>query len=105
MNISDLIPQALRDKANAILDTSEALLQGETARAIGYGGGLVLFLVAKAFAVIPDQSLPEALAQGIAAEGVVALLIEPIRHYVSSPATAARLIDEATDARVGSGVG
>jgi hypothetical protein len=90
MNISDLIPQKIKDFANAVLDLADRLLKGETARAIGYGGGALLYVVAR-FTVLPDVSFADAIAQGLVAEGVVAAFIEPIRHYVSSPATVADL--------------
>ena len=92
MNISDLVPESVGKFLNAVLDKAAALLEGETARAIGYGGGAVVFIVAKYVKAIPDVPLDAALLQAGIAVALVASLIEPIRHFVYSPATVAKLI-------------
>lgn len=81
MNISD------------ILDKVRDLLTGEPARAIGYGGAAVVYLVAKALGSIPDVSPEEALVQVTAAIALVASFVETIRRFVYSPNTVARLTE------------
>lgn len=100
-----LIPQAIKDACKPALDKIEALLQGEPARAIGYGAAVVVYLVAAAFNRIPDVSFNEAVADSTAAIALLVSVIELIRHYVYSPASAAALIDAATPADVGAGQG
>lgn len=68
---------------NGILDKVSELLAGEPARAIGYGGAVIIYLVAKAVGAIPDESPDEALAQAGAAIVVVASFVESIRHFVT----------------------
>ena len=81
------------DKIRAIvlwvLDAAEGLLRGEPARAIGYGGAVVVYLVAKASGKITDLSFAEAVGQTTAATLILITVIETIRHFVS-PATVAR---------------
>lgn len=71
----------------ALLDKVTDVLSGEPARAIGYGGAAIIYVVAKALGQIPDVSPEDALVQAGAAIAVVASLVESIRHFVYSPAT------------------
>lgn len=103
MNISDLIPDKIKVVVNAIIDKSEDLLQGETARMIGYGGGLAAWALAHAIKAIPDVSLADALAQVALVEAALLPFIESIRHFVSSPKTVARLIAESAGPVAGTG--
>lgn len=91
MNISDLIPDKVKALVNAILDKAGDLLQGETLRAIQYGGAALLFGLGKAFQIIPDVSFPEAVGQTVAASVVVITFVESARHYVWSPKSVAAI--------------
>ncbi len=82
-----------------ILDTIRDLLAGEPARAIGYGGAAIVYLVAKASGTIPDVTPEEALVQATAAIALAATFTETIRHFVYSPETVKAII-EATNAVV-----
>lgn len=73
------------DAAQALTVRIEDILNGEPARAIGYGGAAIIYLVAKASGRIPDVTPEEALAQAGAAAVVVASFVESIRHFVYSP--------------------
>jgi hypothetical protein len=105
VNISDLIPQKVKDILQALIGKFDDLMQGETLRMIQYSGAALLYVLARAFKVIPDVSFPEAVAQTVAASVVVISFVESARHFVFSPKTAAALIDESTDANVGEGLG
>jgi hypothetical protein len=83
----------------AILDKADALLQGEPARAIGYGAALVIVGASLAsnalgFTRIPAVDLPTAV--GLAATAIVTVtgVIESIRKFVYSPATVADIVAE-----------
>lgn len=69
-------------------------LTGEPARAIGYGGGVILYFVAKASGSIADVSLDEALIQAASFIAIVAAFVESIRHYVYSENTVDAIIEE-----------
>lgn len=66
-----------------LLDEVRDLLSGEPARAIGYGGAAVIYIVAKAVGIIPDQTPEQALVAAGAAIAVVASFVESIRHFVT----------------------
>lgn len=74
---------------NALLVRVEALLQGEPARAIGYGAAVVVYVVALATgkAVTFDQ----AVGLAVAAIALIVPVVEFVRHYVFSPATVAAM--------------
>jgi hypothetical protein len=97
VNIGDLIPSGVKAALLNLIDKVEQLLQGETLRAIGYGGAVVVYLVAKAVGSIPDVPFEQAVTQAIAATGVIGAFVESARHFVYSPATAAGLKFEATE--------
>lgn len=82
------------DKLKALLDKAEELLQGEPARAIGYGAAVVIYLVARAVGAIEDVSLDQSLVLAAGYVATVASVIESIRHFVYSPATVAAIVDE-----------
>lgn len=92
MKIADLIPQSLQSKGSAVLDKARDLLQGETLRAIGYGAGVVIYLVAKAVGSIPDLSFDQAVLQAGAAAAVLVTVIESARRFVFSPKTVAAIV-------------
>ena len=76
---------------SAIIDKIYGLLQGEPARVIGYGAAVIIWIVAKAVGVIPDQTFDQAVATAFAELAVVVSIIETIRHIVYSPATVAAI--------------
>lgn len=90
--ISAILPAAVVAAIDAWLDKARGLLQGETLRAIGYGAGLVIYLVAKASGSIPDLPLDQALLQAGSAAALLVTLIEAARKYVYSPATVAAIV-------------
>lgn len=88
------------DTLHAIADKADALLQGEPARAIGYGAAVVVVgVVALAnylgFARFGDN-LDIATAVGLTttAIGTVVTVIEGIRKFVFSPATVEAIVAE-----------
>lgn len=83
----------LIDTAKALLDKLQGVLEGEPARFIGYGAGLIVYAVARAFDVIPDVPLDVALAETAFYVTIVAAVVESIRHFVYSPASAKDLLD------------
>lgn len=87
-----VLPDALVAKLQGLSDAIEKLLQGETARVIGYGAGVVIYIVAKLFGAIPDVPFDQAVIQAGTAAGVLVAIIESIRHYVFSPATVASIV-------------
>lgn len=85
------------DIIKAVVAKAEDILEGEPARAIGYGGAAIVYLVAKASGRIPDVTPEEALAQVGAALVVVASFVETVRKFVYSPATVDTLLHAETD--------
>lgn len=83
------------------LDKVQHLLSGEPLRAIVYGGAVIIYVVAKAFAVIPDQSVDEALVTAGAAAALLATLVETARRYVYSPNTVEAIIADILNASKG----
>lgn len=81
--------------ARSAVDGVRNILRGEPARAIGYGGAAVIYIVAKASGRIPDVTPEEALAQAGAAILVIGGLVESIRRFVYSPFTVIDLTSEA----------
>lgn len=77
---------------NGILDSVQSVLRGEPARVIGYGGAVVVYLVARVSGSIPDVPLDTAIVQATAAIAVVASFVETIRRLVYSPATVAAIV-------------
>lgn len=77
----------------SVLNTVSDILKGEPARAIGYGGAAVLYVVAKLSGNIPDVTPEEALTQAAGFLAIVASFVESIRHFVYSPATVEALTD------------
>lgn len=82
------------DIARSLADSARNILAGEPARAIGYGGAAVVYLVARASGSIPDVTVEEALVQATAAIAIVAALVESVRRVVYSPNTVDAIIDE-----------
>jgi hypothetical protein len=70
MNLSDLLTKA------------SELLKGEPARVIGYGGAVIVYLVANFVGAIPDMTIDAALINATAAIATIATVIELIRHLV-----------------------
>ena len=71
-----------------ILTKAEALLQGEPARAIGYGAALVIVGVSLAsnalgFTRIPEVDLATAVTDATFAIATIVGVIESIRHFVT----------------------
>lgn len=92
-----------------LLDKVRAALEGEPARFIGYGAGLVVYAAAKVSGAIDDIPLETAITATGAYVTIVASAVETIRHFVYSPQTAndlldmiAELQDEIEDLRAGS---
>jgi len=79
---------------NNVLDKVEDIINGEPARVIGYGGAVIIYLVAKAVRFIPDQTPEMALTQAGSALLFVGTLVESIRHSVYSPNTVAAIVSE-----------
>jgi hypothetical protein len=71
MNFSDLLNKA------------ESVLSGEPARVIGYGGAVIIYLVAKASGQIADQTPEQALLSAGEAITMIVTVIESIRHFVT----------------------
>lgn len=90
MGASPTIVERLR----ALLDGVSSALTGEPARVIGYGGAVVIYLVAKALGAIPDQSFDQAIGEATAAIVIVASLVETIRRYVFSAQTVKAIVAE-----------
>ncbi len=68
---------------SALLDQVRGLLQGEPLRAIGYGAGVIIYIVARASGKIADVSLDQAVIQAGAAAAILASVVETARRYVS----------------------
>jgi len=79
---------ALQAKLDALLDAVLALLQGSPVRVIGYGSAILIFLVAKASGRIADVSFADAVSEATVAITLVVSVVEGIRHFAFSPATA-----------------
>jgi hypothetical protein len=75
------------DKVNDILDKARELLKGEPLRAIGYGAGVIIYIVAKALGNVEDIPLDQAIVQAGLAAATLASVIETARRFVYSPAT------------------
>lgn len=90
--VAAILPDPVEAWLRGIVDQVEKLLQGETARVIGYGAGIVIYLVAKAVQAIPDMPFDQAVLQAGAAATMVISIVEAIRHYVFSPATVAAIV-------------
>jgi len=71
------------DKLSAILERARGLLAGEPLRAIGYGAGVVIWIVAGVSGRIPDVPLDQAILQAGGAAAVLASVIETARRYVT----------------------
>lgn len=82
---------------NGILDAARSVLQGEPLRAIGYGAGVIIYLVAKAMGSIEDLPLDQAILQAGAAAAIVASVIETMRRMVYSPASVIEILEETKD--------
>lgn len=74
-----------------LLDQAAALLQASPARAIGYGGAVVVYIVAKAFGRIPDLSFEDSVALAFSVIPILVAIVETIRAFVYSPATVGRM--------------
>ena len=74
-----------------LLDQADALLKASPARAIGYGGAVVVYLVAKAIGRIPDLSFEASVTLAFSVIPILVAFVETIRAFVYSPATVARM--------------
>lgn len=88
------------DTLRNIADKATALLQGEPARAIGYGAALVIVGVcavsnALGYTRLPEVDLTTALGLATAAIVTVTGIIESIRRFVFSPLTVREAILDA----------
>jgi len=81
------------DRVRTLLTMLGNVLQGEPARFIGYGAGLVVYAVAKLVGAIPDIPLEQAIAGAVAYTAIVASVVESVRHFVYSPRSAQDLMD------------
>lgn len=77
----------------SIFDRARDALQGETARFIGYGAGLIVYAVARVSGAVDDIPLEAALTATAAYVTVVAGVVESIRRFVYSPRSAENLLD------------
>lgn len=80
-----------------ILDKARDLLAGEPARAIGYGAGVIVYLVARALGSIPDVPFEDALILTAGYVVTIGAVIESIRRYVYSAPTVDALVEEEHD--------
>lgn len=71
------------DRIKALLESVRGLLQGEPLRAIGYGAGVVIWIVAGVSGRIPDVPIDQAVVNAGAAAALLASIIETARRYVS----------------------
>lgn len=92
MKITDLIPAKVQEFINAVLDSADALLKGETALVIGNGAAVIIYLVAKFMGAIPDQTFAEAITTATTGLATVNAVLLLIRQYVYSPATVAKIV-------------
>jgi hypothetical protein len=92
MNFGSLLPEKVQAFVNAVLDSANALLQGEPALVIGNGAAVVIYLVAKAMGAIPDQTFADAVTSAMAGIGTVNAVLLTIRKYVYSPASVAKIV-------------
>lgn len=69
--------------ALGIVDRIRRLLTGEPLRAIGYGAGVIIWIVAGLSGRIPDVPIEQAVMQAGAASALLASVIETARRYVS----------------------
>lgn len=83
--------EAELSRVDKLLAKVQGILQGEPLRVIVYIGAIVIYLVAKALAVIPDQSLDQAIVSAGAAGTVLVTLVESARKFTSSPKTVERI--------------
>lgn len=90
-------------KLYAFLGTVLDLLQGETARVIGYGAAIFVWAVAGMVGAIPNVPFEVALQLAITAIALLVAVVEGIRHFVSSPMTVADLEDEIGDLKTSIG--
>lgn len=67
----------------SILDSARNVLVGEPARAIGYGAGVIVYLVARASGAIDDIPLEDALVLTAGYVVTVGTVIESIRRLVT----------------------
>lgn len=72
---------------SGLLDAARNVLQGEPARAIGYGAAVIIYLVANVVGSIPDQSLDQSLVLAVGYVGMAASIVESIRHFVTPVAS------------------
>lgn len=84
----------IKAKLGAVLDKVRDLLKGEPARLIGYGGAIVIYLVANAFGRIPDMTFDQAVSAAVAAIAIIATFVETIRRYVYSPNTVSEILED-----------
>lgn len=78
---------AIQAKLDALLDAVLALLQGSPVRVIGYGGAVIIYLVANAAGRIPDVSFATAVTDATAAIALLVTIVEGIRHFAWSPSS------------------
>lgn len=90
--LQTLTPKIVLNAIEPWLDKVRGLLQGETLRAIGYGAGVIVYLVAKFSGKIPDVPFDQAIIQAGGAAALVITVLETIRKYVFSPATVAAIV-------------
>jgi hypothetical protein len=68
---------------SAFIDRIRGLLHGEPLRAIGYGAGVVVWIVAGLSGRIPNVPIEQAVVNAGAAAALLASIIETARRYVS----------------------
>lgn len=81
------------DIIRKLLDLASGLLQGEPARAIGYGAAVVVYFVARASGQLDDIPLDQALILTAGYVATIAGVVESIRRVVYSPATVSQIVE------------
>jgi hypothetical protein len=70
-------------KVRRVLDAAAELTQGEPARAIGYGVGAVVYIVARYSGAIDDIPFEDAVLLTVGYIATISATIESIRHLVT----------------------
>lgn len=81
------------DIIRKLLDQARDLLQGEPARAIGYGAAVVVYVVTRASGQLDDVPLDQALVLTAGYVATIAGVIESIRRVVYSPNTVEAIVE------------
>ena len=89
--------QRALDLGRRVLDAARELLKGEPLRAIGYGAGVVIFLVTNASGRFEDVPLDTAITLAAGAATTLIGIIETARRFVYSFNTVTVIAAEAAE--------